>query len=82
MNGRWFEKGMIGGTIASVPGFARLGGAAANAVGDTGDGGSGAASVVIDGGTVTSTTSLSISADGGTAIADASGGDSNFAFAS
>jgi len=37
--------------------------------------------VVIDGGTVTSETVIDISADGGTAISDASGGDENFAFA-
>jgi len=39
-------------------------------------------SVAVDGGSVSSSTSLNISADGGTAIADASGGDSNFAFVS
>ncbi len=38
--------------------------------------------VAIDGGTVSSSTSLTISANGGTAIADASGGDNNFAFVS
>ena len=38
--------------------------------------------VVIDGGDVTTSTSLGISADGGVAIADASGGDENFAFVS
>jgi len=37
--------------------------------------------VVIDGGDVSSETVIDISADGGTAIADASGGDENFAFA-
>ena len=46
------------------------------AVGDT------KGAVAIDGGTVSSSTSLSISANGGTAIADASGGDYNFAFVS
>jgi hypothetical protein len=39
-------------------------------------------SVTIDGGDVSSSTSIGISADGGTAIADASGGDNNFAFVS
>ena len=39
-------------------------------------------SVAIDGGTVTSSTDISISANGGVAIADASGGDNNFAFVS
>ena len=43
-----------------------------------GDGGA----VAIDGGDVTTTTSIGISADGGVAIADASGGDNNFAFVS
>jgi hypothetical protein len=43
-----------------------------------GDGGA----VAIDGGDVTTSTSLGISADGGVAIADASGGDGNFAFVS
>ncbi len=46
-------------------------------VGDTYDG-----SVDIFGGNVSSSTTLGISADGGTAIADASGGDNNFAFVS
>ena len=39
-------------------------------------------SVAIDGGDVSSSTSISVSANGGTAIADASGGDYNFAFVS
>ena len=43
-----------------------------------GDGGA----VAIDGGDVTTSTSIGISADGGVAIADASGGDGNFAFVS
>ena len=47
------------------------------AAGDVNDG-----SLAIDGGDVSTTTSLDISADGGTAIADASGGDDNFAFVS
>ena len=38
--------------------------------------------VSVDGGTVTSSTTLTISANGGVAIADASGGDNNFAFVS
>ena len=45
-------------------------------VGDT-DG-----TVTIDGGSVTTTTSIDVSADGGQAFADASGGDNNVAFAS
>ncbi len=39
-------------------------------------------SVTVDGGDVSSSTSIGISADGGTAISDASGGDDNFAFVS
>ena len=46
------------------------------AVGDT------SGDVAIDGGIVSSSTSVSVSANGGTAIADASGGDNNFAFVS
>ncbi len=38
--------------------------------------------VAVDGGDVTANTTIGISADGGVAIADASGGDSNFAFVS
>ncbi len=45
---------------------------------DDDDGGA----VAIAGGDVSSSTSIDISADGGTAIADASGGDFNFAFVS
>jgi len=54
------------------------GGNAGNAVGvgDTWGG------VAVDGGDVSSSTDIGISADGGTAIADASGGDDNFAFVS
>jgi hypothetical protein len=40
------------------------------------------AAVAVDGGDVSNSTSLDISADGGTAISDASGGDNNFAFVS
>jgi len=42
----------------------------------------GDAAVAIDGGDSSNSTSLDISADGGTAISDASGGDNNFAFVS
>ncbi|MDP9364978.1 MAG: hypothetical protein M3Q10_12265, partial [Chloroflexota bacterium] len=44
------------------------------------EGGDEGAAVSISGGDVTTTTSVGISADGGTAISDASGGDDNFAF--
>jgi len=55
------------------------GGNAGNAigVGDTWGG-----SVGVDGGNVANSTQLSIAANGGTAIADASGGDYNLAFVS
>ena len=54
------------------------GGNAGNAigVGDT------VGSVGVDGGTVANQTLLSVSANGGTAISDASGGDYNLAFVS
>ena len=63
---------------AVVVGDINSGGNAGNSisVGDTWG------SVAIDGGTVSSLTSLDISANGGVAIADASGGDYNFAFVS
>jgi hypothetical protein len=38
--------------------------------------------VAVDGGSMANTTTLGISANGGTAIADASGGDYNLAFVS
>ncbi len=38
--------------------------------------------VAVDGGTMANSTLLSVSANGGTAIADASGGDYNLAFVS
>ena len=42
----------------------------------------GGGSVIIDGGDVSFSTAISVSADGGVAAADASGGDNNRAFAS
>ena len=55
------------------------GGNAGNAigVGDTWGG-----NVGVDGGSVCNSTQLSVSANGGTAISDASGGDHNLAFVS
>lgn len=52
------------------------------ASGGVGAGGAGCAgvSMVIDGGSIVNETNLNLSADGGTAIADASGGDDNSAF--
>ena len=54
------------------------GGNAGNAVGV----GYTSGSVWVDGGDVSNSTSIGITADGGTAIADASGGNYNMAFAS
>jgi hypothetical protein len=66
-----------GGAVAV--GDINSGGNAGNAVGvgDTWGG-----SVGVDGGSVGNSTQLNISANGGTAIADASGGDYNLAFVS
>ena len=65
-----------GGAVAI--GDVNSGGNAGSAigVGDT------VGTVGVDGGTVANSTTLSISANGGTAIADASGGDYNLAFVS
>ena len=46
------------------------------------DDGDGDGSVIIDGGDVSFSTAIDVSADGGVAAADASGGDNNRAFAS
>ena len=75
-NGGTATASANGGAVAV--GDVNSGGNAGSAigVGDT----SGA--VAVDGGTVSSSTDLTISANGGTAIADASGGDNNFAFVS
>ena len=66
-----------GGAVAI--GDVNSGGNAGNAigVGDTSGG-----SVGVDGGAVSNSTLLDVSANGGTAIADASGGDYNLAFVS
>jgi hypothetical protein len=66
------------GGVVSI-GNVNSGGNAGNAIGigDTWGGNVGA-----DGGTMTNSTQLDISANGGTAIADASGGDYNLAFVS
>jgi hypothetical protein len=66
-----------GGAVAI--GDVNSGGNAGNAIG-VGDPWGG--NVGVDGGTVANSTQLSISANGGTAIADASGGDYNLAFVS
>ncbi len=66
-----------GGAVAI--GDVNSGGNAGNAigVGDTWGG-----TVAVDGGSVVNSTTLSVSANGGTAIADASGGSYNLAFVS
>jgi hypothetical protein len=76
-NGGVATSSANGGAVAI--GDVNSGGNAGNAigVGDTWGG-----SVGVDGGTVANSTQLSISANGGTAIADASGGDYNLAFVS
>lgn len=66
-----------GGAVSVGDVNSGLNSGSAIAVGDTKHG-----SVAIDGGEVSSSTSLTISADGGVALADASGGDDNFAFVS
>ena len=75
-NGGTADAAANGGAVAT--GDVNAGGNAGSAIGV----GDSSGAVAVDGGTVSSSTSLSISADGGTAIADASGGDSNFAFVS
>lgn len=89
-NGGTADASANGGAVAT--GDVNSGGNAGNAisVGDTGDlicdkwgkcYGSGG-SVSVDGGAVANSTTLDITANGGTAIADASGGDYNIAFLS
>jgi hypothetical protein len=76
-NGGTSDASASGGALDI--GDLNTGGNTGNAVaaGDIGDG-----AVAIDGGDLSSSTSLTISSDGGTAISDASGGDDNFAFVS
>jgi hypothetical protein len=76
-NGGVATSAANGGVVAI--GDVNSGGNAGNAigVGDTWGG-----PVTVDGGSVGNLTDLNISANGGTAIADASGGDYNLAFVS
>ena len=81
-----------GGAVAI--GDVNSGGNAGNAIGVGDTGGElvcdkwgkcehvGGGSVAVDGGDVANSTTLGVSANGGTAIADASGGDYNLAFVS
>ena len=73
-NGGTAEASANGGAVAV--GDVNSGGNSGNAigVGDT------VGNVAVDGGAVANSTTLTISANGGTAIADASGGDYNVAF--
>ena len=75
-NGGVATASASGGAVSI--GDVNSGGNAGNAigVGDT------SGSVAVDGGSVANLTDLSITANGGTAIADASGGDYNLAFVS
>jgi hypothetical protein len=75
---RQISRGTGALVVAVAIGDVNSGGNAGNAigVGDT------VGSVGVDGGTVGNATQLSISANGGTAIGDASGGDYNLAFVS
>jgi hypothetical protein len=75
-NGGTADASANGGAVAI--GDVNSGGNAGNAIGV----GDSVGSVAVDGGAVANSTSLTISADGGTAIADASGGDYNVAFVS
>ena len=76
-NGGVATSSANGGVVST--GDVNSGGNAGNAigVGNTWDG-----SVGVDGGTMVNATSLEVSANGGTAIADASGGNYNLAFVS
>ena len=76
-NGGTAEASADGGAISVGDVNSGLNEGNAIAAGDVGDG-----AVAIEGGDVSTSTSLGISADGGVAIADASGGDENFAFVS
>jgi hypothetical protein len=75
-NGGTATASANGGAVAV--GDVNSGGNSGNAVGvgDT------AGNVAVDGGAVANSTTLDITANGGTAIADASGGDYNIAFVS
>ena len=89
------RRGAVAGAAASVAALAQRGFAAAQDTASGGNGGTAVAgangggfvgvgdvwdgSGAVDGGDVSSSTSIGISADGGVAIADASGGDDNVA---
>ena len=76
-NGGTATASANGGAVAIGDVNSGLNGGGSVAVGDVWDG-----AVAVDAGDVSSSTSIGITADGGVAIADASGGDFNFAFVS
>ncbi len=73
-NGGTANASANGGAVAIGDVNSGLNGGGMIGVGDVWDG-----SVAIDGGDVSASTTIGVSADGGVAIADASGGDGNFA---
>ena len=75
-NGGTATSSANGGAVAI--GDINSGGNAGNAIGV----GDSWGNVAVDGGAVANSTSLSVTANGGTAISDASGGDYNIAFLS
>ncbi len=76
-NGGTASASADGGSVSIGDVNSGLNSGASIATGDIHDG-----AVAIDGGDVSNSTALGISADGGVAISDASGGDGNFAFVS
>ena len=76
-NGGTANASANGGAVAIGDVNSGLNGGGLIGVGDTHDG-----SVAVDGGDVSASTTIGITADGGVAIADASGGDNSFAFVS
>lgn len=76
-NGGTADASADGGAIVVDDVNSGLNSGSGVAVGDVWDG-----AVAVDAGDVSSSTTLTLDADGGTAIADASGGDFNFAFVS
>jgi hypothetical protein len=76
-NGGTADASANGGAILTGDVNSGLNSGSAVVVGDVWDG-----AVAVDAGDVSSSTTLTLDADGGTAIADASGGDFNFAFVS
>ena len=73
-NGGTASASANGGAVAIGDVNSGLNGGGTIGVGDVYDG-----SVAIDGGDVSASTTIGITADGGVAVADASGGDGNFA---